>query len=86
MPIPQGVGALPPTKEGMSMNDVTLTPELIHAGRSEAGGWNKAQLKAIGIEWADIRQSGWIERNSGRVVTRDQYDLFLSLVGKKGRK
>jgi hypothetical protein len=59
---------------------VELTAELIHAGRSDAGGWNRRQLAAIGIAWKDLTR-GWISRHTGRVVTREQYDEFLELRG-----
>lgn len=62
------------------MNEVILTPALIHAGRTGSGGWNKRQLEALGIPKL---KTGWIESNSGRVVTKEQYELFLSLKGKR---
>lgn len=65
---------------------ITLTRDLIFAGQSEAGGWNRAQLEAIGITWKDLRRGGWIERNCGRVVGRVEYRLFLSLTGQTKRK
>jgi hypothetical protein len=60
-------------------NRVTLTRELIHAGNSAAGGWNKAQLACIGIAWNELSRPGWIDRNVGREVTADQYRRFLGL-------
>ena len=68
------------------MTDVILTPELIHAGKSEAGGWNRGQLEAIGIPWSEIRIKGWMDRASGRVVTRAAYDMFLALTGQTNAK
>lgn len=58
---------------------VVLTRNLIHAGKSAAGGWNKAQLAAIGIAWSELRHRGWIDRNVGRVVTADEYAEFIEL-------
>lgn len=69
------------------MNEtITLTRELIFAGQSEAGGWNRVQLEAIGITWKDKSVSGWIERNCGRTVSRDAYHLFLALIGQTKAK
>ena len=65
---------------------VTLTPALIHAGRSGSGGWNKRQLAAIGIDWDELQRSGWIDRAAGRVVSRAAYARFLALKGEAGRK
>lgn len=67
-------------------DDITLTRDLIFAGQSEAGGWNRVQLEAIGITWKDKSVSGWIERNCGRTVSRDAYHLFLALIGQTKAK
>lgn len=59
------------------MNDVILTRELIHAGKNGPGGWNAAQLAAIGI--FNVTQKGWIERACGKVVSAEAYQRFLSM-------
>lgn len=56
-----------------------ITPELIAAGMSDAGGWNKAQLRAIGIPWPLTH--GWQREALGRAITQEQHDAFLSLRG-----
>ena len=69
------------------MNEtITLTRDLIFAGQSEAGGWNRAQLEAIGITWKDMKKGGWINRHCGRTVTRKEYHLFLALTGQTKAK
>jgi hypothetical protein len=70
-----------PEPGGVPAGWVRLTPELVHRGKSSRGGWNKRQLAAIGIAWSELRQSGWIGRNAGRLVREGEYALFLSLAG-----
>lgn len=65
-----------------------LTKEQFIAGKSDAGGYNIAQLRAIGLEmpakgWP---KSGWPSRLIGRNVTDEQYAAFLSLRGKNKKR
>ena len=65
-----------------------ITKELFEAGRSEAGGYNLAQLKAIGLPmpargWP---ATGWPSKIIGSTVTDAQYQEFLALRGKNKKK
>lgn len=60
---------------------VRLTPELIHMGKSQAGGWSRAQLEALGLKWSD-KTKGWIKRLSGTTVSREAYEKFLALAAR----
>jgi uncharacterized protein with PIN domain len=65
-----------------------ITKELFEAGRSEAGGYNLAQLKAIGLPmpargWP---ATGWPSRIIGSTVTDAQYQEFFALRGKSKKK
>lgn len=62
-----------------------LTHEMFEAGRSDAGGHNLAQLKALGVPlpargWP---KTGWVRRLIGSTVTLEQYAEFLHLRGNK---
>ena len=60
-----------------------ITRELIMQGRSDAGGWNRAQLKAFGIGWP--LKPGWISRSLGRGITDKQIERFLAVKGEAGK-
>ena len=69
------------------MNEiVTITKELIEAGASNQGGWNRKQFQALGIQWPP--KNGWKTRLIGTRIDRSKAALFLSLKGatKKPRK
>jgi len=55
---------------------VILTASMIHAHCTERGGWTKAQLSAIGIDWPPIR--GWIDKVAGSLITDEQWQEFIS--------
>ncbi len=62
-----------------------LTTQLIEAGRSERGGFNLAQLKAIGVPlpargWP---ATGWLKRMEGVEVSSEAYSRYLELRGAK---
>ena len=54
-----------------------LTREFIMEHRTRRGGWTKAQLQVIGVEWPP--RNGWIGRACGRNITPDQADMFKAL-------
>jgi hypothetical protein len=58
---------------------VTVTAELIEAGRSERGGWSKAQLALLGVPWPP--PAGWKEVVVGRAIPRPDAKRFLQLCG-----
>jgi len=60
-------------------NQVTITSELIEAGASERGGWNRRQILALGIDWP--LSNGWKSRAIGTVIDRSAAAQFLSLRG-----
>ena len=65
---------------------VIVTNEMIEAGKSEIGGWNRRQVEAIGIKWPLTQ--GWKFRIIGTTVERSKVAEFLSLKGatKRPRK
>lgn len=57
-----------------------VTFELIDAGESGNGGWSKAQLECLGLNWPPVK--GWQNRIVGKAISIQDRDKFLSL--KKG--
>lgn len=58
-----------------------VTHEFILAGMSGNGGWSRAQLELLGIQWPPVQ--GWKWRAIGTVIPDSDADLFLALKGKK---
>lgn len=56
-----------------------ITNEMIEAGKSEIGGWNRRQVEAIGMKWPLTQ--GWKFRIIGTTVERSKVAAFLSLKG-----
>jgi len=52
-----------------------LTKELMECGRSSAGGYNRKQLAAIGVEWPP--QKGWLKDLIGKEIESSSYQAFL---------
>ena len=57
------------------MSQIILTQELIEAGVSSKGGYNKCQLAALGIEWPP--QKGWKTSVIGHTITEEDYQRFI---------
>ena len=70
----------------MMTEQVTVTNEMIEAGKSEIGGWNRRQVEAIGMKWPLTQ--GWKFRIIGTTVEKSKVAAFLSLKGatKRPRK
>lgn len=62
--------------EEVSDGKIRLTEELLVAGESDKGAFNKKQFKALGIGWPP--KSGWKQRLVGSVINKDDYEEFLS--------
>jgi hypothetical protein len=60
-----------------------MTEDLIHQGMSGAGGWNRAQMKALGVGWP--LKSGWKQRLIGQEIDDAKVKEFLSLKGNAGK-
>ena len=58
--------------------------EFIELGQSNEGGWNRAQLQVVGVDWPPIK--GWKDRLCGEEFTQEQLNQFLTLKGEAGRK
>jgi ribonuclease HI len=56
---------------------VTLTRELIHAGRGDDGGWTREQLALLGVPWPPKR--GWVRAAAGNAIEPAVYETFLKL-------
>ena len=63
---------------------MVITLELIEAGKSLAGGWNRAQIELIGQKWP--LQPGWQNRVTGETISRGNALQFLSLKGTHEKK
>ena len=70
----------------MMTEQVIITNEMIEAGKSEIGGWNRRQVEAIGMKWPLTQ--GWKFRIIGTTIERSKVAAFLSLKGatKRHRK
>lgn len=64
-------------KSKCGSNSVLVTNDFIVSGKSIRGGWKRAQLALIGIEWPPI--AGWKARAIGRVISRQAADRFVTL-------
>lgn len=58
---------------------IQVTQELIERGQSGMGGWNREQLKLIGVPWPPIR--GWRHMAIGSWITKGDAELFVNLRG-----
>lgn len=63
---------------------LTLTDNLIRAGQTNNGGWNKKQLHLLGISWPPTK--GWKLKVIGQEITEEHYEEFLSLKNKRFKK
>lgn len=62
-------------------NAMIITNELINAAKTEKGGWTKAQLMVIGINWPPSK--GWKETVLGLEISEEKARLFVELKNKK---
>lgn len=60
-----------------------ITLEIIDKGKSNEGGWNRAQLQVVGVEWPPTK--GWKDRLNGTEFTHAELDQFLALKGDAGK-
>lgn len=56
---------------------VKISRSLIECGRSKHGGWSRAQLGLLGIEWPP--ESGWIKSVIGKEISEDVAKSFIDL-------
>jgi hypothetical protein len=56
---------------------IVVTAELLAAGRSERGGWSKAQLAILGVAWPPT--TGWKAVVVGLRLPRAEAERFVSL-------
>ncbi len=59
------------------MTSIQITNELIESGRSERGGWSRAQLAILGIPWPP--PSGWKKTVVGHHIEQSEADHFVEL-------
>lgn len=57
-----------------------LTAEDIEAGRSSNGGWSRAQVELLGVEWPLV--SGWKKALIGKEVPDNAYQRFVAFKDK----
>jgi hypothetical protein len=61
----------------MEQDLVTVSEELLEAGKSVKGGWSKAQLAILGEVWPP--RSGWKKEIIGRRISKMDADKFVQL-------
>lgn len=61
------------------MGRVIVTNELVRQGQSERGGWNREQLRILGVKWPP--KKGWRSRVLGRRISEEDRDRFLAIRG-----
>ena len=61
----------------MSPEMISVTDELIEAGKSERGGWTKAQLAILGVAWPP--ESGWKRKAIGEKIPQAEAWRFVAL-------
>lgn len=57
----------------------TITLDLIEAGRSPQGGWNRPQLELLGVPWPPV--SGWRDEVVGNPIAGSKAVQFVKLRG-----
>jgi hypothetical protein len=67
----------------MTVETVTLTSDLIHAGGTGGVGWTVQQLKLLGVR---EQKKGWLSALCGTTIPKADYDTFLALKGSKAKK
>lgn len=61
----------------MGDESVLVAAELLAAGQSERGGWSKAQLTLLGVDWPP--PSGWKSKVIGRSIARVDAERLVQL-------
>jgi ribonuclease HI len=57
----------------------TITEEWLNQNKTPAGGYNRVQLNAIGVQWPP--KSGWKTRAIGTSITMEAANVFISEAG-----
>ena len=55
---------------------VIVDNEMIERAATPAGGWTKAQLAAIGVDWPPIK--GWKRSVIGKTISRSAFNTLMS--------
>tara|TARA_R110002020_G_scaffold471791_1_gene699157 strand:+ start:1063 stop:1377 length:315 start_codon:yes stop_codon:yes gene_type:complete len=58
-----------------------VTKKWIMKHRTDNGAWTKPQIKSLGIDWPPTE--GWITRIEGKVISKEQADVFESKITTK---
>lgn len=61
----------------MAAETAVITEELIESGKSERGGWTKAQLAILGVSWPP--ESGWKRKVIGAIIPQSEALRFVEL-------
>jgi hypothetical protein len=56
---------------------VPVTDALLEAGKTQSGGWTKAQLEILGVAWPP--QPGWKQKVRGTLIPKSDAERFLAL-------
>lgn len=63
---------------------ITLSHRCLHEAASNNGGWNKAQLALLGIEWPPVQ--GWLRSLVGKEVSDQTWGQVMALRGVKPKE
>lgn len=63
---------------------IILSHRCIHEAASDKGGWNKAQLALLGIEWPPVR--GWLYSLVGKEISDQTWGQVMALRGVKPKE
>lgn len=66
-----------PTDDEVPHDMVRLTRDLLHAGKTGGGGFNRKQIEALGLRYPPMK--GWLSRLIGKTITRERYERYLAL-------
>lgn len=59
----------------------TITEQMLKAGKTQAGGWSRAQLQLLGVPWPPPK--GWKKAALGKEVPDETANQFTQLRGVK---
>lgn len=55
---------------------VIITPEILETAKTKAGGYTRAQLAIIGIDWPPPK--GWAKQLHGQELDKELIDQFIA--------
>ena len=71
-------------EEHLTSDLVPITAQLIEAGKTGSGGWNRDQIEILGEKWPLV--AGWKYRAIGKFIPRSEAERFIQLKGRLRKK